>query len=406
MFNPEKVREDFPILKRKIKGKPLIYLDNAATTQKPRQVIESIVDYYSNYNANVHRGLHQLSEEASQAFEQAHKKTAEFINANSIQEIVFTKNTTEALNLAAYTLTQNLSKGDEIVISKMEHHSNFVPWQQLALQKGLKLKFIEVNSNGTLNLNDLNELISRKTKIVSVNFVSNVLGTINDVKKIEKIAHENNSIFVVDAAQAVPHIKVDVKKLNADFLAFSGHKMLGPTGIGVLYGKKHILEELNPFLFGGDMISEVSLNETSFNELPWKFEAGTPNIAGAIGLAAAIDYLNLIGLESIEKHEKELLKYSLEKLKEIDGIIFYGSEDLNNRTGVISFNLKGVHPHDVSTILNENGIAIRAGDHCAQPLMKELGIIGSNRISFYLYNLKKEVDEVVKSLTQTIKLFR
>ena len=306
-MNIEKLRIDFPILKRKVHGKQLIYLDNAATSQKPESVIDAVKDYYENYNANIHRSIHKLGEEATAAYEDAHKKVSDFINAD-FEEIVFTKNTTESLNLLAYSLTQTLKSGDEIVITQMEHHSNLVPWQQLALKRGLKLKFIEIDKNGLLNEDSINEKITKKTKIVSLTHVSNVLGTVNDVKEIGKIAHENNALFVVDGAQSVPHMPVDVKKLDCDFLAFSGHKMLGPTGIGVLYGKKELLEKMSPFLYGGEMIKEVKFEGTKFNDLPWKFEAGTMNIAEAIGLGTAIDYLNKIKISNIEKYEKGLVK--------------------------------------------------------------------------------------------------
>ncbi len=402
MLNTEKIRKDFPILSRKIRGKRLIYFDNAATSQKPNQVIDAMDDYYKEHNANIHRSIHTLGEEATELYEKAHEKAAEFINADSYQNIVFTKNTTESLNLLAYSLTAKLKKGDEIVISQMEHHSNFVPWQQLAKQRGLKLKFIKINEGGKLDEKSVNENITRKTKIVSVMHVSNVLGTINDVKKISKIAHENNALMAVDGAQSAPHMPVDVKKIDADFYAFSGHKMLGPTGIGVLYGKRELLEDMQPFLYGGEMIREVRFEDTKFNELPWKFEAGTMNIAEAVGLDAAIDYLKGIGMEAIQQKDKELVDYAFKRLKEDKDVTVYGQE---GRGAVISFNVKGVHAHDVSQILDSEGIAIRAGHHCCMPLMSVLKVPATARASFYFYNTKEEVDKFVKALDKVKKVF-
>tara|TARA_Y100000310_G_scaffold341089_1_gene439067 strand:- start:7720 stop:8931 length:1212 start_codon:yes stop_codon:yes gene_type:complete len=403
-MNIEKIRKDFPILDVKVHGKPLVYLDSAATSQKPKVVIDAVKDYYENYNANIHRSIHKLGEEATKAYEEAHKKVSDFINAD-FEEVIFTKSTTESLNLLAYSLTNNLKEGDEIVISVAEHHSNFVPWQQLALKKNLKLKFIEINKDGTLNEESIKESITEKTKIVSVTHVSNVLGTVNDVKEIAKIAHENNALLIVDAAQSVPHMKVDVKDLGADFLAFSGHKMLGPTGIGVLYGKKELLEKMDPFLYGGEMIKEVTFENTKFNDLPWKFEAGTMNIAQGIGLGAAIDYLNQIGMENIENYEKELVKYAMEKLSEIKEVEIYGPS-ADKRSGLIAFNIKGVHAHDTAQILDGEGIAVRAGHHCAMPLASKLGIAASARASFYLYNTKEEVDKLIEGIKKVIKVFK
>ncbi|MBU90018.1 cysteine desulfurase [Candidatus Woesearchaeota archaeon] len=404
MLKIEKIRKDFSILKRKVHGKPLVYLDNAATTQKPKVVIDAVKDYYENYNANIHRSIHVLGEEATAAYEEAHKKIADFINAD-FEEVIFTKSTTESLNLLAYSLTADLKPGDEIVISEMEHHSNFVPWQQLALKKKLKLKFIEINKGGTLNEESIKENITKKTKIVSVTHVSNVLGTVNDIKEIGKIAHENNALMIVDAAQSVPHMKIDVKDLDADFLAFSGHKMLGPTGIGVLYGKKELLEEMQPFLYGGEMIKEVTFENTKFNDLPWKFEAGTPNIAQGIGLGIAVDYLNKVGMENIENHEKELVKYAYEKLNKIKEVEIYGPSP-EKRSGLIAFNVKNVHAHDTAQILDGEGIAIRAGHHCAMPLASKLGIVASARASFYVYNTKEEIDKLVEGIHKVIKVFK
>lgn len=404
LMDIEKIRKDFPILNVKVHGKPLVYLDNAATSQKPKSVIDAIKNYYENYNANIHRSIHKLGEEATAAYEEAHKKVADFINAD-FEEIVFTKNTTESINLLAYSLINNLKPNDEIVISQMEHHSNFVPWQQLALKRGLKLKFIEINKDGALNNGSIKKNITKKTKIVSVTHVSNVLGTINDVEKIGKIAHENNALFVVDGAQSVPHMPVDVKNIDCDFLAFSGHKMLGPTGIGALYGKKELLEKMEPFLYGGEMIKEVKFENTRFNDIPWRFEAGTMNIAEAIGLGAAIDYLDKIGMKNIESYEKELVKYAYEKLNEMKEIEIYGP-NAEKRSGLVAFNVKNVHAHDTAQILDGEGIAIRAGHHCAMPLHSVLGIAASARASFYFYNTKEEIDKLAEGTKKVIKVFK
>ena len=402
ILDVEQIRKDFPILNRKIHGKQLIYLDNAATSQKPRQVIEAIDDYYKNHNANIHRSIHTLGEEATQKYEEAHENVAEFINADSYQNIIFTKNTTESLNLLAYSLTSKLKKGDEIVISQMEHHSNFVPWQQLAKQRDLKLKFIKINEEGLLDAKSINENITKKTKIVSITHVSNVLGTINPIQDIAKIAHENGALMIADGAQSAPHMPVDVKNLDVDFYAFSGHKMLGPTGIGVLYGKKELLEEMQPFLYGGEMIREVRFDDTKFNDLPWKFEAGTMNIAEGIGLSAAIDYLNNIGMEQIQKKDRELADYAMKRLKEIKELTIYGPEE---RGAVVSFNLKNIHAHDVSQILDSEGIAIRAGHHCCMPLMSVLKVPATARASFYLYNTEEEIDKLINALHKVKKVF-
>ena len=402
ILDVEQIRKDFPILNRKIHGKQLIYLDNAATSQKPRQVIEAIDDYYKNHNANIHRSIHTLGEEATQKYEEAHENVAEFINADSYQNIIFTKNTTESLNLLAYSLTSKLKKGDEIVISQMEHHSNFVPWQQLAKQRDLKLKFIKINEEGLLDAKSINENITKKTKIVSITHVSNVLGTINPIQDIAKIAHENKALMIADGAQSAPHMPVDVKNLDVDFYAFSGHKMLGPTGIGVLYGKKELLEEMQPFLYGGEMIREVRFDDTKFNDLPWKFEAGTMNIAEGIGLSAAIDYLNNIGMEQIQKKDRELADYAMKRLKEIKELTIYGPEE---RGAVVSFNLKNIHAHDVSQILDSEGIAIRAGHHCCMPLMSVLKVPATARASFYLYNTGEEIDKLIIALHKVKKVF-
>ena len=402
-FDVESIRKDFPILQRKVHNKPLVYLDNAATSQKPKQVIDAIVNYYNSYNANIHRGIHKLSEEATLEYEKAHEKVAEFIGADGMEEIIFTKNTTESLNLLAYSLTLSLKKGDEIVLTEMEHHSNIVPWQQLAKQRGLAVKYIKINEEGELDAKSISESITQKTKIVSATHASNVLGTINPIQEISKIARENNALMVVDGAQSVPHMKVDVKSIGCDFLAFSGHKMLGPTGIGVLYGRKELLEKMNPFLYGGDMIREVKFDGTTFNHLPWKFEAGTPNIAAGIGLGAAVDYLNKIGMGKIRMQDKELTEYAMKKLNEIGGVIIYGPKE--ERGAVVSFNIDNVHPHDVSEILDSEGIAIRAGHHCCMPLMKLLDVQGTARTSFYLYNTKEEIDKLIEGIKKVKEVF-
>ena len=381
-MSTNKIRRDFPILKRRVNGKPLIYLDNAATSQKPEAVIGALTTYYKKYNANVHRGIHKLSEEATQAYEETRKKVAKFINAKSEKEIIFTKNTTEAINLVMYSFGMQLKAGDEVISSVMEHHSNIVPWQFLQ-NFGIKLKFVDINEDGTLKIEDYEKLITEKTKLIAVTHVSNVLGTINPIKEISRIAHKNNIMLLVDAAQSVPHMKVDVQEMDCDFMAFSAHKMLGPTGVGVLYAKRELLEGMKPFLYGGDMIREVTLNETKYNEVPWKFEAGTPNIADVIAFGAAIDYLEKIGMKNIEKHERELAKYALKKLSKIKNLEIYGHDNPNQRIGVISFNLKNIHPHDVASILDQEGIAIRSGHLCTQPLMKRLNIQAAARASFY-----------------------
>ncbi|HNT60643.1 MAG TPA: cysteine desulfurase [Candidatus Bilamarchaeaceae archaeon] len=399
MFDVEKIRADFPILGREVNGKRLAYLDNGATSQKPRQVIDSIVRYYSEHNANVHRGVHKLSEEATFSYEEARRKVAEFINCSE-EEIVFVKNASEALNLVMYSYGMaNVSPGDRVSISMMEHHSNFVPWQALAKRRKAKLEFVDIGGDG--------ELVGLEgvsgSKIVSLSHASNMLGTINSVDEICRVAHEGGGIAVIDASQSVPHMPVDVKKMDCDFFAFTGHKMLAPTGIGVLYGKKELLEKMEPFLFGGDMIVEVKKEGCRWNEVPYKFEAGTPNIEGAVGLGAAVDYLNGIGMEEIRKHEVELLSYALGKLR--DEVTIYGPLDAEKRTGLISFNVPGVHPHDVATILDEDGIAIRSGHHCAQPLHDRLGLESSARASFYLYNTKEEVDRLVEGIKKVKRVF-
>jgi len=409
MFSVESIRKDFPILRSKMNGKQLIYLDNAATTQKPKQVIKAIEDYYKKYNANIHRGIYKLAEEATAMYEESKQKVADFISAKGIEEIVYTRNTTESLNLVAIAWGEaNIEKGDHILISEMEHHSNIVPWQLLAKRKGANLDYIKINDDTSLNMESLKEELEKKPKIVSLTHVSNVTGTINNIKEIARLVHEAGAVFLVDGAQSVPHMKINVKELGCDMLAFSGHKMLGPTGIGVLYAKKEILESMPPFLGGGDMIKAVSYHSAIWNDLPWKFEAGTSNIEGGIGLGAAIDYINKIGIEEINKYEKELTRYALERISEIKNVdIFgYGYENLEKRAAVISFSIKGVHPHDIAQIFDGEGIAIRAGHHCAMPLVKRLVSDGSvARMSFYLYNTKEEIDKAIDAIIKVKKIF-
>ncbi|MBS3149113.1 cysteine desulfurase [Candidatus Woesearchaeota archaeon] len=391
----ESISNEFPIFKRKINGHNLIYLDSASTSQKPTQVINSIKEYYEKFNSNVHRGVYKISEEATLAFENSRSNVASLINSYP-EEIIFTSGTTKSINMLANILSMNyLKKGDEIIITEMEHHSNLVPWQIASKLYGLKLKYVKLTNNGSIDINKLESLFTEKTKLITITHVSNVLGTINPIKEIAKIAHKHNSLILVDGAQSVPHMTIDVKSLDIDFLAFSGHKMLASTGIGILYGKKKLLESLQPSEFGGGMISNVSLNNSSWNESPWKFEAGTPNVEGAISLSTAISYLKSIGLEKIEKHEKELTKYTLEQLEKIENIKVYGPSE---RSGIISFNINKLHPHDISAILDREGIAIRGGHHCAMPLMKFLRINGTARISFYLYNSFEDIDKLIKSL--------
>lgn len=398
MLNKD-IRDDFPILNQEVNGHPLVYLDSAATSQKPQQVIDAISHYYTYDNSNVHRGVHTLGNRATEGYEGAREKVRRFLNAKSTEEIVFTRGTTTALNLVAQSYgLANVQEGDEIVITYMEHHSNIIPWQQVAKATGATLKYIDLEEDGTISLDKVRETVTDQTKIVSVMHVSNVLGTINPIQEITKIAHEHGAVMVVDGAQAAPHLKVDVQALDCDFYAFSGHKMGAPTGIGALYGKKQLLNKMEPVEFGGEMIDFVGLQESTWKELPWKFEGGTPIIAGAIGLGAAIDYLEEIGLDNIERHEHELAAYALERMKEMEGITIYGPADAEQRAGVITFNLEEVHPHDLATVLDMNGIAVRAGHHCAQPLMKWLKVSATARASFYVYNTKEDIDRFVDGL--------
>ncbi|EFI83876.1 Probable cysteine desulfurase [Listeria grayi] len=406
MTDIQKIRADFPILHQKVNDKPLVYLDNAATSQKPKAVLDSLMHYYEYDNANVHRGVHTLANRATTAYENAREKVAAFIGAAETGEIIFTRGTSAAINLVADSYgAANLGPGDEIVISYLEHHSNLIPWQQLAKRTGAVLKYLDLESDGTITLENAKQAISEHTKLVALTHVSNVIGGITPIQEIIDLAHEYQAVVLVDGAQAVPHMKVDVQKLDADFYAFSGHKMMAPTGIGVLYGKRELLEEMEPTEFGGEMIDFVELYDSTWKELPWKFEAGTPIIAGAIALAEAITYLEKIGLDRIHEHEQMLSRYALEKLAQIDGITVYGPQDVSKRTGVITFNLEGVHPHDLATILDEEGIAVRAGHHCAQPLMKWLEVSSTARASFYIYNTKEEVDAFIKALQLTKEYF-
>ncbi|WP_415282009.1 cysteine desulfurase [Candidatus Nitrososphaera sp. FF02] len=408
-LNVDRIREDFPILKRTVMGgKQLVYLDNAATTQKPLAVIDAIHDYYMNYNSNIHRAVHQLAEEATKAYEDTRIKIAKFINAKSTDEIIFTRNTTEAINLVAYSWGRvNIQKGDEIVITEIEHHSNIVPWQILTQEKGAKLDYIGVGDDGYLKMHEYKKYLdSGKVKLVSVSQMSNVLGTITPIDEIIKLAHERGIPVLVDGAQSVPHMPVDVQKMDCEFMAFSAHKMLGPTGVGVLYVKRDLLEKMPPFMGGGDMIKEVHKYETRYNDLPYKFEGGTPNIADVIGFAAAIDYLEKLGMDRVREHEIELTKYALDKIAQVKGVTIYGPMNANDRGGVVSFNIGDIHPHDLATIMNDHGIAIRSGHHCAQVLMERLDVAATSRASFYIYNTKQEVDAFIGALSEARRLFK
>ena len=405
-MNSEKLRQDFPILDQIVNDEPLVYLDNAATTQKPKVVTQAIIDYYNQNNANVHRGVHTLAERATTQYENARETTRHFINAKETAEVLFTRGATTSLNWVAQSFGDlKVKEGDEIVISYMEHHANIVPWQQLAKAKKATLKYIELTKDGELDLADAKEKITDKTAIVSLAHVSNVLGVVNPIKELTVYAHQKGAVMVVDGAQAVPHMKVDVQDLDCDFYVFSGHKMCGPTGIGVLYGKREWLEQMEPVEFGGEMINFVHLQDSTWSELPWKFEAGTPNMAGAIGLAAAIDYLEAIGLEEIHQYEAEIVRYVLPKLAAIEGLTIYGPTDPEKRTAVIAFNIDGVHPHDVATAMDMQGIAVRAGHHCAQPLLKYLDVSATARASFYFYNTKAEADSLVEAIYATKEFF-
>ncbi|MCX8029223.1 MAG: cysteine desulfurase [Brevinematales bacterium] len=408
VLTPEEIKKDFPIFNRKIRGKTLVYLDNAATSQKPIQVISRIEEYYKNQNANIHRSVHLLGYESTVEYEESHKKVARFINAREWQEIIFVRNATEGINLIAYSLGLNtLKEGDEIIIAISEHHSNLVPWQFVSMKTGARLRFIDIDDDYRLKVDDFVNMISRKTKIVSVGHVSNITGVVNPIKDIVKYAREIGAITVIDGAQGAPHLKVDVQDIGCDFYVATGHKMCGPTGIGFVYGRRELLEEMEPFMYGGDMIETVSIEKSTWNELPWKFEAGTSNIAGGIALGTAIDYLESIGMENIERLEKEITYYALDVLSEIKGVRLFGPKTTNNRLGVFSFLIEGVHPHDTAYIFDKEGIAIRSGHHCAQPLLNRIGANeGTARISTYIYNTKEDIDKVVDAIEKVKFTFK
>lgn len=402
-MNVKEIRKLFPILDQKVNGHPLVYLDSAATSQKPIQVIEAIDAYYKKYNSNVHRGVHTLGNLATDLYEGAREKVKKFINAKDMAEVVFTRGTTTSLNTVAYGYARKfLKEGDEIVITQVEHHSNLIPWQQAAKATGATLKYIPLQPDGTISLEAAEETITPNTKLVAMGYVSNVLGSINPIKEVAAIVHRHGGVMAVDAAQGAPHIKIDVQDLDCDFLAFSGHKMAGPTGIGVLYGKREWLEKMDPVEFGGEMIDFVELYDSTWKELPWKFEGGTPIIAGAIGLGAAIDFIESIGIEKIAAHEQKLVQYAMDQMNTIEGMTIYGPKE---RSGLVTFNIEGVHPHDVATVLDTMGIAVRAGHHCAQPLMRWLNVSSTARASFYLYNTEEDVDALVQGLLKTKEYF-
>jgi len=404
-FDVEQLRELFPILKRKVKGKDLVYFDNAATSQKPQSVVEAISNYYSTYNANIHRGLHTLADEATAAYEETRQTVKQFIGASSHEEIIFTKGTTDGINLVASSWGRaNLNHGDEIIISTLEHHSNIVPWQMIAEERGASIKVIPIDENGILDMDAFNKLLNAKTKLVSIIHVSNALGVINPVEEIISLAHQNGTLVMLDGAQSVVHLDIDVQKLDCDFMVFSGHKIYGPTGVGVLYGKKVLLEAMPPYQGGGEMIKEVTFEKTTYNELPFKFEAGTPNIADVIALKTAIDFINQQGKSRMSAYEETLLVYATDKLKSIEGLKIIG--DVPNKVSVISFIIDGVHPQDLAILLDNQGIAVRTGHHCAQPLMKRLGIVGTTRASFAPYNTIAEIDILVSALHKALKMLK
>jgi cysteine desulfurase / selenocysteine lyase len=404
MYDVEEIRDDFPILERRIDGKRLVYLDNAATSQKPRPVIQALTEYYEQHNANIHRGVHRLAAEATEAYEEARRKVARFLGAPDAAGLIFTRGTTESINLVAYAWGRKvLREGDEVVLTEAEHHSNLVPWQLAAQQTGARLRFIPILEDGTLDMEEAQRLIGPQTRLVACVHASNVLATVNPVERLAQLAHEAGALVLVDGAQSAPHLPVDVEELGCDFYACSGHKMLGPTGVGVLWGRPEILEEMDPFLGGGEMIREVRLGHSTWNDLPYKFEAGTMNIAQAVGLGAAVDYLGTLGMESVREHERTLGEYAYRRLSEIEGLRIYGPQE--GRTGLVSFSLPDVHPHDISQLLDEEGIAIRSGHHCTQPLMRRLGVVATARASFYLYNTEEEVDALVGALLRAREFF-
>ena len=404
-YDVEKIRNDFPILKELVHGKPLCYLDNAATTQKPQAVIDSIVNYYTTINSNIHRGVHYLSGAATEAYENARIKVKNFINASIEKEIIFTRGATESINLVAGSFGRNnLNEGDEIIISGMEHHSNIVPWQLIAAEKKAVIKVIPISDEGEIIFEEFEKLITGKTKIISIVYVSNSLGTVNPVRKIIETAHNHNIPVLIDAAQAVNHFQVDVQELDCDFLAFSGHKIYGPTGIGILYGKEDLLDKMPPYMGGGDMISKVTFEKTTYNELPFKFEAGTSNIAGAVGLGAALDYINNTGLEAISVHEKELLDYGIKSLSQVEGLKIIGNA--KEKSAVISFVFDNIHPHDIGTFLDFEGVAVRTGHHCTQPVMDRYCIPATTRASLAMYNTKSEIDILTNGLKKITEVFK
>ncbi|WP_049924334.1 aminotransferase class V-fold PLP-dependent enzyme [Halopiger djelfimassiliensis] len=405
-LDAEAIREEFPILQREFDGQQVVYLDNAATTQTPEPVIDAMSDYYREYNANVHRGIHHLSQEASIAYEEAHDRVAEFIGAAGREEVIFTKNTTEAENLVAYSWGLNeLGPGDEVVLTEMEHHASLVTWQQIGKRTGADVKYIRIDEDGRLDMDHARELITDDTAMLSAVHVSNTLGTVNPVSELVDIAHDHDALAFIDGAQAVPNRPVDVEAIDADFYAFSGHKMAGPTGIGALYGKQHLLEAMQPYLYGGGMIRKVTFEDSTWDDLPWKFEPGTPQIAEAVGLVAAIDWLEDIGMERIRTHEEEIARYAYERLEAEDDVEIYGPEPGPDRGGLVGFNLEGVHAHDLASIMNDHAVAIRAGDHCTQPLHDKLGVSASARASFYVYNTREEVDKLIAALDDARELF-
>jgi len=402
----DSIRNDFPVLQQSHNGKRLVYLDSGATSQKPKVVIDALNEYYIRYNANVHRGVYKLSEESTARYEEARVKIQKFINARSPKEVIFTSNATGSINLVAYSWGRaNVRQGDIIVFTEMEHHSNIVPWQILSQMTGARLEFVHITDDGYLRWEDIDRVLQLRPKILAVTAASNVLGTINPIEEIVKAAHSVGTLVLVDAAQAAPHMPVDVQKWDADFVAFTGHKMLGPTGIGVLYGKRELLESMPPFFGGGDMIREVHLEWTRYNDLPWKFEAGTPHIAGVIGLGVAVDYLSAIGMENVREHERELVEYALEQLSQVPDLVLYGPPAKDHGSAV-SFNLGDIHPHDLAHILDQENIAVRAGHHCAQPLMERLGCAATTRASFYIYNTKEDVDALVEGLWKAREVFK
>ena len=405
MYGVDEIRRDFPILDRRIDGKKLVYLDNAATSQKPRQMLDALAEYYEEHNANIHRGVHRLAEEATAAYEEARQKVARFLGARDTRGLIFTRGTTESINLVAHAWGRKvLREDDEVVLTEAEHHSNLVPWQLTARATGAKLRFIPIRENGILDLEAAERLIGPRTKLVGCIHASNVLATINPVERLIRMAHDVGALMLVDGAQSAPHLPVDVEELGCDFYACSGHKMLGPTGVGVLWGRLEILEEMDPFLCGGEMIREVHLDHSTWNDLPYKFEAGTMNIAQAVGLGAAVDYLGELGMQNVREHQRRLGEYAYRRLPELESITIYGPKE--GRTGLVSFSLPDIHPHDLSQLLDEEGIAIRSGHHCAQPLMRRLGVAATARASFYLYNTEEEVDALVEALVRAREFFR